>query len=155
MLNHLGEMLAALGSWLQPVQGNGWNHLHSGCCEEGQVIPSRQRRGCSPRVGLDRVLHVGAQSAPESPPFQGPRGSHGKRRVRASLWDALARCLLCPLRAPAALEVPAGGWFGRGKASLPRVLLLLSWALQGLPHPTSFPVSTRQGGQPFPRKSPT
>ena len=47
LLNHLGEMLVAPGLKLQPVLGNQWNHLHSGCCE---VVT------CDPKQATKRLL---------------------------------------------------------------------------------------------------
>ena len=120
------------------------------------MIPSRSGSGCSPHGSKEGSACWGPECPESPPPFCRPQGSHGKRRLRAGLWDELA--WVCLPSAPSGhllllrYRQAAGVWMRKGQSPQSFVVAVLGSA--GGPLPTSLQVNTRQGGQLVLQKEP-
>ena len=113
------------------------------------MIPSRNGSGCSPRGSKEGSACWGPECPESPPPFCRPQGSHGKRRVRAGLWDELA--WVCLPSAPSGHLLllrywqAAGVWMRKGQSPQSFVVAVLGSAGPPPPH---LPPSQHQARRP-------
>ena len=121
------------------------------------VIPSRNGSGCSPRGSKEGSACWGPECPESPPPFCRPQGSHGKRRVRAGLWDELAWVCLPSASSGHLLLLrywqAAGVWMRKGQSPQSFVVAVLGSA--GPPPPPPSKSTPGKEANWFSRKSPT